>query len=252
MAQTALIFGGSGKVSRQLTKLLSSQSPPWKVYSLIRSSSQTESLTALGATPIVQSIEDSSVSSLAETIKKCAPSVVIWSAGAGGGDPSRTDKVDREGAIKSMDACAEAGVKRYIIVSALDMRDRENKPVPDWYDEGDLKRSAGVWNAIGAYMRAKLAADTELRTGNGKRGLDYTIVRPGGLTENPGVGTVAAGKVHLSTTISREDVAGVVFECMKNEGTIGMAFDIVGGDTPIVQAVKKVVDNKEDTFEGFY
>jgi nucleoside-diphosphate-sugar epimerase len=252
MAQTALIFGGSGKVSRLLTKLLSSQSPPWKVYSLIRSSAQSESLTALGATSIVQSIEDSSVSSLAETIKKCAPSVVIWSAGAGGGDPSRTDKVDREGAIKSMDACVEAGVKRYIIVSAIDVRDRDNKPVPDWYNEGDLKRSDGAWGAIGAYMRAKLAADTELRTGNGKRGLDYTIVRPGGLTENPGAGTVAAGKVHLTTTISREDVAGVIFACIQNEGTIGLAFDVVGGDTPIAEAVKKAVDNKEDTFDGLH
>jgi nucleoside-diphosphate-sugar epimerase len=252
MSQTALIFGGSGKVSRQLTKLLASQTPPWKVYSIIRSAAQTESLTALGATPIVQSIEDSSVSSLAATIKKCAPNVVIWSAGAGGGDPSRTDKVDREGAIKSMDACAEAGVKRYIIVSALDMRDRDNKPVPDWYDKGDLERSDKIWGGIGAYMRAKLAADKELRTGNGKRGLDYTIVRPGGLTEEPGAGTVAAGKVHLSKQISREDVARVVFECIQNDGTIGMAFDAVGGNMPIADAVKKVVDNKEDCFEGYY
>jgi nucleoside-diphosphate-sugar epimerase len=250
MAQTALIFGGSGKVSRQLTKLLTSQSPPWTVYSLIRSSAQTSSLEALGAKPIVQSIEDSSVSELASTIKKYNPNVIIWSAGAGGGDPSRTEKVDRDGAIKSMDAAAEAGVKRYIIVSAIDIRNRD-KSVPDWYNEEDVKRSDGMWNSIGAYAKAKLGADTELRNGNSKRGLEYTIVRPGTLLDEPAAGKVDAGKVHLQKGISRADVAGVILETIKNKGTIGLAFDVVGGDTPVEEAVKKVADGKVDTFEGY-
>jgi nucleoside-diphosphate-sugar epimerase len=249
MAQTALIFGGSGKVARHLTKLLTSQSPPWTVYSLIRSSAQSSSLEALGAKPVVQSIEDSSVSDLVSTIKKYNPSVIIWSAGAGGGDPSRTDKVDREGAIKSMDAAAEAGVKRYIIVSAIDIRNRD-KGIPDWYNEDDVKRSDGTWNAIGAYARAKLAADTELRNGNSKRGLEYTIVRPGALLDDPPAGKVDAGKVHLTKGISRADVAGAILETIKNKGTIGLAFDVVGGDTPVEEAIKKVADGKIDTFEG--
>lgn len=252
MTQTALIFGGSGKVSRHLTRLLTSASPPWAVHSIIRSSTQIPSLEALGATPIVQSIEDSSISDLATTIKKVAPDVVIWAAGAGGGDPSRTDTVDRKGAIKSMDAAASAGVSRYIIVSALDVRDRSAKEIPTWYDSNDKERSDRVWNAIGAYMKAKLDADTELVTGNSKRGLKYTIVRPGQLTEEAGVGTVTAGRVHLGNPISREDVARTLIECIKNDGTIGMAFDVVGGDVDIKKAVEGVVSGRQDTFQGYH
>lgn len=147
---------------------------------------------------------------------------------------------------------AEVNFKgHFILVSALDMRDR-TKPPPPWYNDNDFARSERVWTAIGPYMRAKLAADTDLRTNNSKRGLKYTIVRPGGLLDEPGKGTVAAGKVHLGTMVSREDVAGTVWACVKNEGTVGLAFDVVGGDTPIEEAVGEVVEKGEDTFEGFY
>ncbi|KAE9989657.1 hypothetical protein EG327_002420 [Venturia inaequalis] len=222
------------------------------VHSIIRSSSQSASLQSLGAHPIVQSIEDSSVSDLATTIRNVNPSVVIWSAGAGGGDPSRTDTVDRKGAIKSMDATAEAGVSRYIIVSALDVRDRESKPIPEWYNDDDKARSDRVWGVIGAYMKAKLDADTELVRGNEKRKLKYTIVRPGQLTEDDGKGTVIAGKIHLGAPIAREDVARTVVECIKNDGTIGLAFDVVGGDEDVRKAVEGVVSGKQDTFEGYH
>ena len=152
--KAALIFGGSGKVSRQLTPLLTGATPnPWTVYSVIRNESQVKSLELMGAKPIVKSIEDSSVDQLAAVIHKCLPlDVVIWSAGAGGGDPSRTKSVDEEGAIKVMDAIAKtAGVKRFIIVSALDLRDRNVDP-PAWYNENDLERSEKVWDVIGPYM----------------------------------------------------------------------------------------------------
>ena len=180
---TTLILGGSGKVARQLTRILTTQTqPPHTVHSVIRNPSQVADLQSLGAHPIVQSIEDSSASELAATIASVSPDCVVWSAGAGGGNPERTKSVDHEGALKSMDAVAAAGVKRYIIVSALDVRDRERKGTPEWYGEADRERSDKVWGAIGTYMRAKFEADRELRVGNGKRGLKYTIVRPGGLS----------------------------------------------------------------------
>jgi len=248
---STLIYGGSGKVARHLTRILS-QTTGNKVYSIIRKQEQCESIKELGGIPIIESIEESTVDQMTETLKKYSPDVVVWSAGAGGGSPERTEAVDRQGAIKSMDACAAAGVKRYIIVSALDLRDRENKPVPDWYNDQDKDRSNRVWESIGTYMRAKLAADKELRTGNTKRKLDYTIVRPGGLNMEPATGKVDAGKVHLNQTISREDVAYVIAECIKNSGTIGKAFDIVGGETKISEAINKVVENNVDTFEGYY
>jgi nucleoside-diphosphate-sugar epimerase len=250
MASNTLIFGGSGKVARHITRMLSAQGH--NVYSIIRKEEQKADIEGLGGKPIVQSIEDSSVDDMAKTIKDTEASTVIWSAGAGGGNPARTKAVDNEGAIRSMDATAQAGVKRYIMVSAVEIRDRENKPEPEWYNDEDRDRSRKVWDAIGHYMVAKLAADTSLVAENGRRGLEYTIVRPGGLSLDPGKGTIAAGKVHLNTTISREDVASIVIECMKQKTTVGLAFDCVGGDTPIAEAIADVAKNRIDTFEGRY
>ncbi|KAJ9632090.1 hypothetical protein H2203_000491 [Taxawa tesnikishii (nom. ined.)] len=247
---TALILGGSGKVARHLTSQLVKKS--YTVHSIIRNPSQSGDLESLGARPIVQSIEDSSVADLASTIKKTSPNVIIWSAGAGGGSPERTKSVDHLGAVKAFDAAAEAGVKRFILVSAVDVRDRENKPEPEWYNDEDRDRSERVWNAIGVYMKAKFAADRDLVTNNARRGLEYTIVRPGGLSTEPGTGKVDAGKVHLAQQISREDVATVVVECIENEGTKGLAFDVVGGETGIEEAVGRVAKEKVDTFHGRY
>ncbi|TKA73573.1 hypothetical protein B0A55_07913 [Friedmanniomyces simplex] len=222
------------------------------VHSIIRNPDQKSEIEGLGGKPIIQSIEEASVSELATTITKAQATTVIWSAGAGGGSPERTQAVDNEGAIKSMDATAQAGVKRYIIVSAVDVRDRENKPEPEWYNHVDRQRSEKVWSAIGVYMRAKLAADRSLVTENGRRELEYTIVRPGGLSDDAGKGKVAAGKVHLDAMISRGDVASIVVECLKNDSTKGLAVDFVGGDTPIADAVAEVAKGRVDTFAGRY
>ena len=247
----ALIFGGSGKVARRLTTLLRSQNAPWEVYSIIRDRSQHQSLSEMGAIPILQSIEESSVEEIQGTIAQTKPDVVIWIAGAGGkGGPQRTDAVDRQGAIKVFDALRRGD--RFIMVSAVDVRDRENRPQPDWYDANDVQMSERMWRAIGHYMRAKYAADKDLRANNEKRGLRYTIVRPGGLSDEPGKGMVAAGKVHIENMISRDDVAAAILACIENEGTVGLAFDVVGGETPVDEAVRGVVEKKEDCFEGYY
>ncbi|KAF1819741.1 NAD(P)-binding protein [Dissoconium aciculare CBS 342.82] len=251
MALNTLIFGGSGKCARHITKLLSSQGHT--VHSVIRNPDQKSDIEQLGGKPIVQSIEDSSVDDMVQTIKSTNATAVLWCAGAGGGNPERTKAVDNEGAIRSMDATAEAGVKRYIIISALDVRDKANASTePDWYNDADRKRSDGVWKVIKPYMEAKFAADRSLASENGRRKLDYTIVRPGGLTNDPAKGAIEAGKVHLHNQISREDVAAVVVECLKRDDTIGLAFDCVGGETPVAEAVAKVGAEKINTFEGRY
>ncbi|KAI5209399.1 NAD(P)-binding protein [Aureobasidium subglaciale] len=265
---TALIFGGSGKVEPSSLHAISSQAnsftkvarhlttklkaSSYAVYSVIRKESQIPELEALGAIPIVRDIENSSVDQLATTISKHKPNVVIWSAGAGGGSPERTRAVDHEGAVKIFDATAAAGVKRFIIVSAVDIRDRENKPKPEWYNDDDLAVSNKMWNAIGVYCEAKLAADRDLVTKNDTRKLDYTIIRPGSLNTDKGSGKVAAGKVHLGNSISREDVAEVIVKVIENPATIGLAFDVVGGETSVKEAVQQVGDEKTDTFKGHY
>ena len=248
MAQTTLIFGGSGKVARHITKQLSSQGHT--VYSIIRKPEQKSDIESLGGKPIIQSIEDSSVDDMAETISDTKASAVIWSAGAGGGSQERTTAVDKDGAIRSMDATAKAGVKRYIMVSAVDIRDRDNKPEPEWYNDADRKQGEGMWNAIGHYAKMKLAADRSLVTENERRGLEWTIVRPTTLSGDAGTGMVEAGKVHLGRAIPREDVAAVVVQVLKNQETVGLAFDVVAGETSIAEAVGKVAKERVDTFQG--
>ncbi|KAF2485598.1 hypothetical protein BDY17DRAFT_322429 [Neohortaea acidophila] len=249
-ASNILLFGGSGKVARHITRQLASAG--YTVHSIIRKAEQSASIEALGGKPVVQSIEDSSVDDMAKLMKASNTQAVIWSAGAGAGNPDRTRAVDRDGAIRSMDAAAKAGVKRYIMVSAIDVRDREARPVPEWYDDSDKERSDRVWKAIGPYMDAKLAADRSLVAENGRRGLEWTIVRPTTLSEDAGVGKIEAGKVRTTEKISREDVAAVVAECLKRDGTKGMAIDCVGGSTPIADAIARAVEEKADAFEGRY
>lgn len=250
MATNVVLFGGSGKVARHVTRMLAAEGH--NVHSIIRNPTQKSDIESLGGKPIVQSIEESSVDDMARTITETKASTVIWSAGAGPGNPDRTKAVDHEGAIRSMDATAKAGVKRYIMVSAIDIRDRENKPEPEWYNDADRDRSNRVWSAIKHYMEAKLAADRSLVAENDRRGLEYTIVRPTGLSQDPATGTIEAGKVHISQMISREDVASVILQCMKQDRTKGLAIDCVGGDTPIAEAIAEVVKGKLDAFEGRY
>ena len=248
---TTLIIGGSGRVARQLTRLLAHPPHSHTVHSIIRNAAQKSEIQELGGQPIVDSIEDATTSSFAETIKRTAPDYIVWTAGAGGkGGPERTNAVDHEGAVKAFDAASQAGVKRFIMVSAVDVRS-DKKPEPNWYNDDDKARSKKMWEVLNAYMHAKLKADIDLRTKNDQRGLQYTIVRPGTLLDDEGTGKVNAGRVHL-TGISREDVAKVIIACIENEGTVGLAFDVVGGETPIEEAVKKVAESKEDSFEGMY
>lgn len=101
--------------------------------------------------------------------------------------------------------------KRYIIISALDVRDRENCRVPDWYDEKDRGMSERVWGAIGHYMQAKFEADRDLVRENGRRGLEYTIVRPGGLRDEEGTGRIEAGKVHFGERMIAREVSCFCF-----------------------------------------
>jgi len=161
-----------------------------------------------------------------------------------------------------MDALALAakengGTKRFVMVSAVDVRDRDAKPAPDWYTDDDKARSDKTWGAIGAYMLAKLAADRSLVTSNKERGLEYTIIRPSGLTEEKGSGKVAVGRVGCTRSVSREDVAAVLVPVIDRPETAGFAFDVVGGEgvsdeVGVEEAVEKVVKEGIDTFEGFY
>lgn len=267
-----LIVGGHGQVAQQITKQLVAaaaaavkDSPAtttarttYTVHSLIRNPDQAPAIEKLGAHPVIQDLEAASVPDLLTILSRVRPQVVIWAAGAGyTATAAQIDAIDHKAAIRVMDALAiaanagECG-KRLLSISSLDLRDRQTRPVPDWYTADDETRSEKLWTSIGAFLAAKLKADRALRTGNDRRGLEYTMVRPGGLSNDPGVATVSAGKVHLGTMISREDVASVVVACIDTPDTIGLAFDVVGGSVRIKDAVKSIGEHKIDTFEGYY
>ena len=248
-----LLIGGNGLLARHITKRFSSKGVA--VHSVIRNPNQVSYLETLGALPIVQSVEDSNVSDFVKLIKDVKPSVVIWSAGAGAGsaNAARFKRVDAEGHVKVMDAVAQAAeeagtTRRYITVSSLEVRDDVNKPVPDWYDEDDRRFSEWMWPMFRTYFQARLASDRSLIEGNGQRKLGYTIVRPGWMTQEPGTGRIGAGKCKISRKVSREDVTTVLELCMNSSKTIGLAFDVAGGDVP----VKEAVDEAADSFQGYY
>ena len=250
---SVLLIGGNGLLARTVTKRFSSKGIT--VHSVIRNQNQVSELKALGASPIVQSVEESSISDFVRLLKDVRPSVVIWSAGAGAGSASATriKRVDNEGHIKVIDAVAQAAeeagtTRRYITVSSLEVRDEVNKPVPDWYDDDDRRFSKWVWPMFGTYYRARLASDRNLVEGNGQRKLDYTIVRPGWMSQESGSGKIGAGKCKISGKVSREDVTTVLELCMNSSKTIGLAFDVAGGNVPI----KDAVESAEDSFAGYY
>lgn len=249
-----LIVGGHGKTARHLTKLLTaSHHHPHIVYSIIRDPAQIPDLEAIGARPIVQDLVSSSLDDFRKIFEQIRPDNVVWAAS----NPRAPVDVDRDGAIKIMDALAQAEIssRRYIVISAADIRDRENKPVPDWYSDADVKLSDRMWGVIGPALKAKFEADRDLVTQNERRKLKYTIVRPGGLTEDDTEDRLRAGKVGLTGMISRVNLAKTLRAVMENSHAEGLAFDVHGpGDNalPIVDAVQRVADRREDTFEGYY
>lgn len=250
MSQVTLIYGGHGKCAQLVTALLVGAGHT--VHSVIRNAAQIGDIERLGARPIVQDIETASVDAMAAVIGGTRSSTVIWCAGAGPKASPETIHALTEGSIRTQDASAAAGARRYVSISALDVRDRSRVPFPPWYNENDRSISERAYAVIGLHLDAKLTADRSLVAENARRGLDFTIVRPNGLLQDPGTGNVEAGKVHLNGLISRQDVAAVVVECLKNDATKGLVFDLVSGSMSVSDAVATVAKNRDDTFEGMY
>ena len=250
---SVLIFGGSGKLAKFITERLVKKQ--YTVYSVIRRESHISDLHELGATPIIQSLEDSTVDELAKVIKSSLPDVIIFAAGGGWRaleDPIFNSIVDRDAAIKVFDAMVEARcTKRIITISTIDTRNR-NRPRPSWYTDEDQKVSDDLWAMLPKYMEAKFEADKDLVEQNEKRALDYTIIRPTWYNDGGWTGKIKAGQVGTLPKVSREDVADVFVACIENHATVGRVFEVIGGDIPIEEAVQHVVDEKINSFEEIY
>ncbi|HEY1237462.1 MAG TPA: SDR family oxidoreductase [Solirubrobacterales bacterium] len=209
-----VIVGGHGKIALQLEKLLAERGHSPR--GIIRSTDQASDLEAIGAEPIVLDIENMEIDDAV-----AGAEVVVFAAGAGpGSGPARKQTVDFDGAVKLIKAAGSHGISRYLMVSAMGA----NRP-DRWSD------------AMRPYYEAKAAADKQLMDS----GLDYTIVRPGSLTDEPATGQVqVAEKLETRGSVTREDVAAVLAECMGADNTIGKAFDLLNDGTPVAEAVRSL------------
>jgi len=216
MARIAII-GGHGKVALELARILAAEGED--VTSFFRNPDHTEDVAATGATPSVLDVENSTTAEIAEALR--LHDAVVWSAGAGGGNPDRTFAVDRDAAIRSMDAAAEAGVGRYIMVSYFGAGPDHGVP------------SA---NSFHAYAEAKAAADQYLRGTD----LAWTILGPGSLTDGPGNGLIDVNPADTSagTATSRANVALVTAAVLGLAETAGRTIEFRDGTLPVSAALQ--------------
>ena len=215
------IIGGHGKVALHLAKDLTAKGH--EVTSLFRNPEHTADVEATGAAAVVADVENLSTSDIAE--KLTGQDAVVWSAGAGGGSPERTFAVDRDAAIRSMDAAKDAGVKRYVMVSYFGAGPNHGVPEDD---------------SFFAYAQAKADADEYLR----RSGLDWTILGPSALTLDPGTGKIETGPGIEGTKVSREDVALVAAAVLDRPETIGQTIEFNNGSVPVDAALDALKEEK--------
>ncbi|GAA3031810.1 SDR family oxidoreductase [Gordonia defluvii] len=203
-----IIVGGHGKVALRAARLLSQRGD--EVTALIRNPDHAADVRAAGATPVRFDVEDATDADFGDAI--AGHDAIVWSAGAGGGDPTRTDAVDRDAAIRSMRAASTAGVRRYVMVS---------------YFGAGLDHGVPQDNSFYAYAEAKAAADEFLRHSE----LDWTILGPSRLTDRPGGGISvgAAGTAGRAESVSRDAVAAVIAAVLSDPTTIGRQLEFSDG-----------------------
>ena len=209
-----LLIGGHGKVALLSEPMLVAAGH--HVTAVIRNPRHEPAVRATGAEPLVADVETFDTEQLTNLVS--GNDVVVWSAGAGGGDPERTFAVDRDAAIRSIDAAVAAGVRRYLMVSYFGAG-------PDHgVDPGD-----GFY----AYAEAKAAADAHLQGS----GLDYTILAPSALTLDEPTGRIDT-TADAAASVSRADVAAVIAAAVLEPATIGRTIRFNAGSTPIAEAIR--------------
>ena len=216
MAMRVAIAGGHGQIALRLAKDLSRRGD--EAVALIRNPDHTGEVRQAGAEPAVVDLEQASEEDLAQAI--AGSDAVVFAAGAGpGSGPARKETMDYGGAVKLIAAAKQARVGRYVIVSSMGAD--PNTPGDDPFS---------------VYLRAKGKADDAVRAS----GLDATVVRPGGLTNDVGTGRVNLGENLPHGRVPRDDVAAVLVAVLNSPNTIGKSVDLISGDTPIGDAVEAI------------
>lgn len=212
-----VVVGGHGKIARLLAPLLVERGDV--VVPLVRRQEHADELAALGTQPALLDLEASDADAFAQVM--AGADAVVFAAGAGAdGQVERKRTVDLEGSLKSQEGARRAGVRRFVQVSAMGV----DEPVGD--DAGE------VW---AAYVAAKRDADAALRGTD----LAWTILRPGALTDDPGTGRVTIADRAARGEVPRADVAAVVAAVLVDDATTGHQWELVGGDTPVAEALAR-------------
>ncbi|QBI20630.1 SDR family oxidoreductase [Egibacter rhizosphaerae] len=211
------VLGAHGQIARHLTQRLARRGD--RVRGLVRNTDHHEDVRADGADPVTHDVEHDPVDALVEHVR--GAHAVVFAAGAGpGSGAARKETVDYGGAAALLEAAGEAPVDRYVMISAMGTDD------PPGDDE-----------VFSVYLRAKARADEELMASD----LEWTVVRPGRLTDEPATGLVTLDRHVERGAIPRADVAEVVVACLDEPRTAGHVFEVVGGETPIDDALDALV-----------
>ncbi|MEV5485013.1 MULTISPECIES: NAD(P)H-binding protein [Streptomyces] len=214
-----VIAGGHGQIALRLERLLAKRGD--EVAGILRRPEQAGDVLAAGAEPVVCDLESASVEDVARHME--GADAAVFAAGAGpGSDVGRKDTVDRGAAALFADAAEAAGVRRFLVVSSMG---------------ADREPPEGTDPVFAAYLRAKGAADADVRA---RAGLDWTILRPGRLTNDPGTGLVTLAESTGRDEVPRDDVAAVLAALLDEPGTIGRTLELIGGETPVADAVRAV------------
>ncbi|MFE1172063.1 NAD(P)H-binding protein [Streptomyces sp. NPDC058773] len=214
-----VIAGGHGQIALRLERLLAKRGD--EVAGIIRRPEQAGDVLAAGAEPVVCDLESASVEDVARHMDGADAAVFAAGAGPGSGI-ERKDTVDRGAAAVFADAAEAAGVRRFLVISSMG---------------ADREPPEGTDPVFAAYLRAKGAADADVRA---RAGLDWTILRPGRLTNDPGTDLVALADATGRSEVTRDDVAAVLAELLDEPGTIGRTLELIGGDVPVKEAVRAV------------
>ncbi|MDT7595910.1 MAG: hypothetical protein QOJ06_1456 [Pseudonocardiales bacterium] len=216
-AMRVVVAGGHGQIALRLERLLARRGD--EVAGIVRRPQQSGDLHAAGAEAVVCDLESASVEDVARHLEGVDAAVFAAGAGPGSGI-DRKDSVDRAAASLFADAAEAAGVRRFLVVSAMGV---------------DSEPPVGTDPVFAAYLRAKGAADADVRS---RAGLEWTILRPGRLTDEPGSGLVKLAEHTGRGEVPRDDVAVVLAALLAEPGAAGRTMELIGGDTPIEEAVK--------------